>query len=30
MENLTHRETNLMLQFIEESQTKSKTAMSWS
>ena len=32
MENLTHsfRETNLVLQLIEESQIKSKTVMSWS
>ena len=32
MENPTHsfRETNLMLQLIQESQIKSKTVMSWS
>ena len=32
MENPTHnfRETNLVLQFIRESQIKSKTVMSWS
>ena len=32
MENPTHsfRETNLVLQLIEESKTKNKTVMSWS
>ena len=32
MENPTHsfRETNLVFQFIKESQTKSKTVMTWS
>ena len=32
MENPTHsfRETNLMLQFIQDSQVKSKTVISWS
>ena len=32
MENLTHsfRETSLVLQFVKESQIKSKTVMSWS